>query len=84
MVRDQLYAFADVAVRAFCELRTHDRRAGRGAFDHALTWLAPEDAEDAEERAAIAQFDGGRNRAEAERRALDSVIGKRRRVWKEP
>jgi hypothetical protein len=80
-VRDQLYALADVAVRAFCELQASERRAPAGAFDQALNWLHPEDAEDAKERAAIIEFEAGTSRADAERKALSAVVSRRRREF---
>ena len=76
LVRDQLYAIAEVTVRAFVETRRSNTRDG-GPLDKALGWLPEEDAEHATERAAIIEFDGGKPRAEAERRALRSILGRR-------
>lgn len=76
LVRDQLYAVADVTVRAFVEIRRANCGDG-GLLDKALDWLSEEDAEHATERAAIIEFDGGKPRAEAERQALRTILGQR-------
>ena len=75
-VRDQMYALADVVVRAFLERR--QQHVPDGAFSAALRLLPSGDADDATERAAIVEFEGGRNRDEAERQALLAVVGRHR------
>lgn len=79
LARDQLYALADVAIRAFLDRpQSRERCIPDRPFSEALRLLPSEHADDATERAAIIEFDAGRNRDEAERQALLAVIGRHR------
>jgi len=49
-----------------------------GAFDDAAAHLPMHDRDEAEERAAILEFEGGFSRDEAERRAITIAIRRRR------
>lgn len=62
-LRDQLYAIATVARRAFMA-------ANELPFDLALGLLSADERHDVEERAAIVEFDGKLSRDQAERLAL--------------
>lgn len=69
-LRSQMYALASVGISA------HRRMTAgpAGPFKSALSALAPSALAEAEERAAIADFDGGLSRDQAERLALDRVL----------
>ena len=97
LLRDQLYALAEVVTEEFPkrvqgrqkprtgEGKPEGRRKGSelGIITQSfqdLFGLIPEiERDDVEERAAIMEFDGGLDRAEAERRAVCNFLKRRRR-----
>ena len=81
-LRDQLYALAEVAVSAFLEFRAGakgEHQIEHERFNEAIGLLPSEDAEGAQERAAIVEFDGGQCRDRAERHAILAVVDGRSR-----
>jgi len=83
LAREQLYALADVVIHAFVEHRASEQGPG-AEFADALKLLPCEHADDATERAAIIEFEAGRNWDEAERQAILAVVGRHRGEREEP
>lgn len=69
MLRDALYALADVVVSGFTEPVT----PGMTPFRHALQLVPDSERFQLEERAAIHEYDGGLGRDQAERTALSEA-----------
>jgi len=73
-VRDQLYGIARTVIEVY------NGRADRGPFNDSVSSLAEQERAEAEERAAIAEYDGKLSRDQAERLALAKYLMPRRRI----
>jgi len=77
-LRDELYALADLVTDDLANGDVEAESAVGGGFDAALALLPEGDREEAAERAAIMEFDGGAAADEAERAAVLAAIQRRR------
>lgn len=85
-IRDQLYTLARLAVASYSEVERL-RATGRddaetGEFTTALALLADAQKDEILERAAIIEFDGSIGRRQAERRAVQGLLARKRRSRK--
>jgi hypothetical protein len=81
-LRQQLYAFSEVAIGAFHAQRQGPKSNGSEAkgVSALLTQVPEDERQQVEERAAILEYEAGRKKAEAERQAFGEWVQSKKRA----
>lgn len=79
-LRQELYAFSEVALAAFSAQKPEPKRGGskERSVSPLLSQVPELERPQVEERAAILEYDGGRTRSEAERQAFGEWVQSKR------